>query len=161
MTRQPHQPPEQHHEVPLPVELPLDEYVSTADVDLKTQIIRFGVTGGLSAIVDFGSLLILRFLGLPFEVAKAISFILGTTTAYMINRRWTFKAEHSNKRFAAVVALYGLTFVLQVGISALIYYTLEDRWNELIVMTIAFVIAQGIATVINFIVQRVVIFRIH
>ncbi|MBB3037956.1 GtrA family protein [Hoyosella altamirensis] len=149
---------EEHHELPLPVELPLDEYTSTADVSLKTQMIRFGVTGGLSAIVDFGSLLAFLGLGLPFWLAKSISFILGTTTAYMINRRWTFKAPHSNARFMAVIALYGVTFALQVGIStALYHYFPEDAlWR----VPVAFVIAQGTATVINFIVQRAVIFKI-
>ncbi|MBN4925464.1 GtrA family protein [Hoyosella rhizosphaerae] len=144
----------------MPVEFPLDEYTSTVDVDLKTQVFRFGVTGGLSAIVDFGSLLVfLHVFGMPFAVAKSISFILGTTTAYMINRRWTFKAAHSNARFAAVVALYAATFAVQVGISTGLYhYFPEDVWWR---VPVAFVIAQGVATVINFIVQRVVIFKIH
>ncbi|WP_308198647.1 GtrA family protein [Hoyosella sp. YIM 151337] len=152
-------PSEEHHETPLPVELPLDEYTSTADVPLTTQVFRFGVTGGLSAIVDFGTLLAFLAFGLPFWLAKSISFILGTTTAYMINRRWTFKAPHSNARFFAVVALYGVTFALQVGIStALYHYFPADAWWR---VPVAFVIAQGTATVINFIVQRTVIFKIH
>ncbi|WP_405487728.1 GtrA family protein [Nocardia sp. NBC_00511] len=150
MTAEPH--------LPLPPELPLVDEPGGTDVDLKTQIIRFAATGLLSAIVDFGLYtLLFKLVGLPLPVAKSISFIAGTTTAYLINRRWTFKAEPSRKRFIAVVALYGVTFALQVGINQICYYAMPDAWWRIF---IAFCVAQGTATVINFIVQRVVIFKI-
>ncbi|MVU79709.1 GtrA family protein [Nocardia sp. ET3-3] len=145
--------------LPLPPELPLVDEPGGTDVDLKTQIIRFAVTGGLSAIVDFGLYtLLFKLVGFPLPVAKSISFIAGTTTAYLINRRWTFKAEPSRKRFIAVIALYALTFALQVGINQVCYYALPDAWWR---MFFAFCVAQGTATVINFIVQRAVIFKIN
>ncbi|WP_430335161.1 GtrA family protein [Rhodococcus sp. ACT016] len=143
---------------PLPVEIPVTDSVVDESLDLKTQIVRFVVTGGLSAIVDFGLLLILLKVGLPFAVAKSISFIVGTTTAYLINRRWTFKAEPSRARFIAVVVLYALTFAVQVGISTWLNSVLADEWWRVL---LAFVVAQGTATVINFVVQRAVIFRLR
>ncbi|WP_378735804.1 GtrA family protein [Nocardia brasiliensis] len=145
--------------LPLPAELPLVDEPGGTDVDLKTQIVRFTLTGGLSAIVDFGLYsLLFNLLGLPREAAKSLSFIVGTTTAYLINRRWTFQAPPSRARFVAVVILYAVTFAVQVGLNALMFETLPDApWRQLL----AFVIAQGTATVINFIVQRVVIFKIH
>nr|WP_280198700.1 GtrA family protein [Nocardia cyriacigeorgica] len=129
----------------------------STDVDLKTQVIRFGLTGGLSAIVDFGLYSLLYVLGLPVNLAKAIGFIAGTTTAYLINRRWTFQAPPSRVRFLAVVALYALTFAVQVGLNWVMYQALDDTWWRL---PLAFVVAQGTATVINFVVQRMVIFKI-
>ncbi|MFE7798397.1 GtrA family protein [Nocardia sp. NPDC057440] len=145
--------------LPLPAELPLVDEPGGTDVDLKTQIIRFGVTGGLSAVVDYGIYsLLLNLIGLPVSVAKAISFIAGTTTAYLINRRWTFQAPPSRARFIAVVGLYAITFAVQVGINAVLYATLADQWWR---QPLAFVVAQGTATVINFVVQRLVIFKIH
>jgi putative flippase GtrA len=130
------------------------------NLTLKTQAWRFIVTGGLSAVVDYGLYITLHALGLPFDVAKIISFIAGTTTAYLINRRWTFQAPPSAARFIAVVVLYALTFIAQVGInhSLLFYMQFEQQpWG----VPVAFVIAQGTATVINFIVQRAVIFRLR
>lgn len=135
-----------------------------SDLDLKTQIIRFLVTGVFSAIVDFGTYVLMMVgLGVPRDVAKSISFILGTTTAYLINRRWTFRAEPSRARFIAVVVLYGATFALQVGINRLITdatpyqdpFPVGAFWT-----TLAFVVAQGTATVVNFVVQRALIFRL-
>ncbi len=131
----------------------------SAEVDLKTQIIRFTLTGGFSAVVDYGLYsLLLNLVGLPVNVAKSIGFVAGTTTAYLINRRWTFQAAPSRVRFLAVVALYAVTFAVQVGINALLYFTLPGEWWR---QPLAFVVAQGTATVINFVVQRLVIFKIR
>lgn len=156
----PETPANHQHEphVPLPVEIPVTTNLADDALDLKTQIIRFVATGGLSAIVDFGLYVFLyKVVGLDLSVAKAISFIAGTTTAYLINRRWTFKAEPSRARFIAVVALYAVTFAVQVGLNAAMLHFLPDQWWQI---PLAFVIAQGTATVINFIVQRAVIFKI-
>src|SRR4051794_28566500 len=115
---------------------------------LRTQAWRFIVTGGVSAIVHYRPYITLPAIGLPYDVAKIISFIAGTTTAYLINRRWTFQAPPSTARFMSVVALYALTFVAQVGInhSLLFYMHFKNQpWG----VPVAFVIAQGTATVIN------------
>ncbi|WP_281197349.1 GtrA family protein [Nocardia pseudovaccinii] len=145
-------------QLPLPAELPLVDEPAGTDVDLKTQIIRFTLTGGLSAIVDYGIYsFLLNLIGLPVSVAKSISFIAGTTTAYLINRRWTFQAPPSRARFIAVVILYAVTFAVQVGINQVLYATLPGDWWR---QPLAFVIAQGTATVINFVVQRLVIFKL-
>ena len=128
----------------------------STQLSLKTQVVRFVVTGGLSAIVDFGLYVALLSTGLHVNIAKTLSFIAGTTTAYLINRRWTFQAPPSRARFIAVCVLYGLTYTVQVGINYLFYMQFENQpWR----VPVAFVIAQGTATVINFVVQRAVIFR--
>ena len=146
--------------LPQPVELPLADR-DTA-LPLREQLVRFVITGGLSAVVDFGLLVILMALGLGHTSAKAISFVAGTTTAYLINRRWTFRATPSARRFLAVVALYALTFVLQVGLFSVLFSWLSARGlSRLMVQVIAFVIAQGVATTVNFVVQRSVIFRLR
>ena len=127
---------------------------------LSTQMWRFLITGVLSAAVDFGLYLTLFLaVGSPVDTAKALSFIAGTTTAYLINRRWTFQAEGSKRTFAAVVGLYATTFVLQVGLFALVYPPLDRTYGQLAAQAVGFVIAQGVATSVNFVVQRSVIFR--
>lgn len=137
---------------PAMAEPPMQENLS-----LGTQVWRFLVTGGLAAIVDFGLYLLFLELDLHVNLAKTLSFIAGTTTAYLINRRWTFRAPPSRARFVAVVVLYAVTYAVQVGINYLFYMEWDDKpWR----VPVAFVIAQGTATVINFIVQRAVIFRL-
>ena len=128
--------------------------------ELRTQLVRFVLTGGLSAIVDYGLLVLLMALGLDYVPAKVLSFVAGTTTAYLINRRWTFVSDGSRRKFAAVMGLYALTFVLQVGIFALLYPWLislgagaEFMPKMNFAQLIGFVVAQGTATAVNFVVH--------
>src|ERR1700729_4428856 len=127
------------------------EIAANAQLPLKTQAWRFIVTGGLSAIVDFGLYVLLLRLGLQVNVAKSLSFIAGTTTAYLINRRWTFQAPPSKARFVAVCVLYALTYCVQVGINYLFYLQFaHDPWRG----APPFLITQGAAPGGNFIVLR-------
>jgi putative flippase GtrA len=127
-----------------------------APLALRVQLSRFVLVGALSAAVDFGSYQALLALGTWIHLAKAVSFVLGTTTAYLLNRRWTFRSAGGARRFAGFVALYGTTFFVNVGMNALALGLLPDgRWR----VTAAWVIAQGTATAINFVVLRTAIFR--
>lgn len=130
--------------------------------DLKTQVTRFFLTGVLSAVVDYGLLQLLMLSGLGYGAAKALSFVAGTLTAYSLNRRWTFQAEPSRARFVATMGLYALMFGVQWGLFMLLtpWFTGMD-WSTFWATTAAYVVAQGVATVTNFIVQRTVIFRVR
>lgn len=130
------------------------------DLGARTQAIRFIVSGGIAAVVDLGlSYLFQIILGFGPGVSRTVGFIFGTLTAYMINRRWTFQAEASSKRFLAVVVLYSITYGVNVGGHKLLFYVLDGVLSEKLAFLFAFLISQGTATVINFLVQRMVIFK--
>lgn len=139
---------------------PADETPASAErMPLSIQLFRFVATGGLSAIVDFGLLVaFMNLAGLGYTPAKSLSWVAGTVTAYAINSRWTFQAATTTRRFVAVVALYLLTFALQVGTFSLLAPWLNERFGLTVAQVVGFVVAQGIATTVNFVVQRTFIF---
>ena len=133
----------------------------TVSVPLTTQLFRFICTGVVGAVVDFGSTYLLSLVGLSHAGSKTVGFILGTLTAYFINRRWTFQAAPSRKRFVATMCSYVLTYLVQLGLFLVCIPWLEDHgFSDFWTQAISFVIAQGTATVLNFIIQRWVIFRV-
>lgn len=130
-------------------------------VPLTTQLFRFICTGVIGAVVDFGSTYLLSLVGLSHAGSKTVGFILGTLTAYFINRRWTFQAAPSRKRFVATMCSYLLTYLVQLGLFLVCIPWLEDHgFSDFWTQAISFIIAQGTATVLNFIIQRWVIFRV-
>jgi putative flippase GtrA len=128
-----------------------------AKLGLGAQLSRFVAVGALSALVDFGVYHLLFALGMWVHGAKAISFILGTTTAYLLNRRFTFTGtQGGSARFAGFVLLYGTTFTINIGMNALMLAVLPQMPFR---VSLAWVIAQGTATAINFVMLRTVVFR--
>lgn len=131
------------------------------DHGLMVQMTRFIISGVIAAVVDFGlTFVMLNVFGASDFWGKSVGWVFGTITAYLINRRWTFQAAPSTRRFLMVAALYTITYFVNVGLHAVLYRLFSGwEWNDSLAIVVAFVIAQGTATVINFIVQRVFIFR--
>lgn len=139
---------------------PESQVTRPKNTGLASQGTKFLITGVISAVVDFTlTLLFQQWVGLSKFLARSIGFIFGTLTAYMINRRWTFQAAPSGKRLVQVIILYALTYIINAGGYQIIADFLEGFTTIEVASFIAFVIAQGTATVINFFVQRIFIFK--
>ncbi|MBB3662504.1 putative flippase GtrA [Prauserella sediminis] len=141
------------------MESPAGEAARPASPGLVAQIARFVLIGGFCALVDSGLYWLLLQAGTWVHLAKALSFIAGTTTAYFLNRRFTFTAAQKGGagQIGGFAALYTTTFFVNVGTNALMLAMLSDdfRWR----VAAAWVIAQGTATVINFVMLKWVVFR--
>ena len=123
---------------------------------LLGQLVRFTLVGLLSAVVDFGVYTLALHLGTWVHAARALSFLCGTTTAYVLNRRWAFQVEGSSRRALGFVLLYGTTFFVILGVNALALAVLPDRWWTI---TLAWALSQGFGTACNFVMLRTVVFR--
>lgn len=129
---------------------------------LVGQLVRFALIGGFCALLDLGTYTLERSLGMdhaPWDtVARAISFIVGTTVAYFLNRKFTFSGgrKEGAGQIGGFVLLYTVTFFVAVGMNALMLSVLpEMTWKA----TLAWVISQGTATAINFVMLKWVVFR--
>lgn len=127
-------------------------------IGLVSQLGRFVLIGGFCALVDFGVYQLFLHLDLWVHLAKALSFVAGTTTAYFLNRRFTFAAGRNDgaTQVGGFATLYTVTFFVNVGTNALLLTLLPPSGWEI---TLAWVIAQGAATTINFVMLRTVVFR--
>ena len=130
--------------------------VEARRISLTSQLTRFVMVGAVCALIDFGTYWALLQLGLWVHAAKAVSFIAGTTSAYLLNKRFTFNARGGASQAGGFALLYTITFFVNVGTNALMLHVLPAFRGEYLV---AWVIAQGTATVINFVTLRTVVFR--
>jgi putative flippase GtrA len=119
---------------------------------IKKELKRF-LVAGLSAV---GTDLVAYYLFLNFlpnDVAKAVSFLLGTIVAFVINKYWTFeKKEKSYSEIIRFAILYSVT----LGANVLANKLVLDNTGILI---LAFLIATSISTVLNFIGQKFWVFK--
>lgn len=134
--------------------------MTSSNNSLKTQLSRFVLVGIFTAILDYSVTMLLTYFGLHRSTAKAIGWVFGTIAAYLVNARWTFGAKVSGKTAISVGLLYASTFAVQ----NLLYWLLDSPlqalgMDGLFKDTVAFVIAQGVATITNFVIQRVFVFR--
>jgi putative flippase GtrA len=136
--------------------------IARTEPGLIGQLLRFALIGGFCALLDYGTYTGLRALGMdlsPWEnLARAISFVIGTTTAYFLNRKFTFSAgrKEGKGQVGGFVLLYTVTFFVAVGVNALALHLLpESAWQA----TVAWVLSQGTATAINFVMLKWVVFR--
>jgi putative flippase GtrA len=111
------------------------------------QATRFIVVGLMAVGVDLGVYQVGLHLGLWIHLARAISFICGTTTAYVLNRRWAFQASGGPRQSAHFALLYGSTFFLILGINALALNVFPvAAWTT----TLVWLISQGVGAIWNF-----------
>jgi putative flippase GtrA len=122
---------------------------------LLRQARRFVVVGGVAAVVDYGSYRLLLLLDLPIDPAKAIGFVLGTTLSYLLNRSWTFGAAGRAHVVGRFVALYGATLAVNVAVNAVGVRLLDGVTGRI---TIAWLVAQGVASTLNFVGMRYFVF---
>jgi putative flippase GtrA len=123
---------------------------------LLQQALRFATVGGLGAVVDLSTYLLGLHFGLWVLAARTLSFVCGTTTAYVLNRRWTFGAEGGARQATGFALLYGTTFFVIIAVNAAALAVLpEHSWT----VTLAWALSQGFGTVCNFVMLRLVVFR--
>ena len=119
---------------------------------LRTQILRFLVIGGSSVAIDL--VVYLALVGLLDPVlSKAISYVAGMLFGYVGNKFWTFESSRRSLAEPAVyIVLYALTLAVNVGLNSLCISVFENlQLAPPTARILAFFIATGTTTVLNFV----------
>jgi putative flippase GtrA len=119
---------------------------------INKEIMRFVIAGFAAVSTDLVTYYImLNFF--KFDIAKMLSFFLGSIVAFMINKYWTFeKYKKSYKQIILFAILYITTLSVNVIINHFTLYFLE-------IVFLAFLIATGASTILNFLGQKFLVFK--
>ncbi|HDR9071801.1 GtrA family protein [Burkholderia vietnamiensis] len=123
---------------------------------IRRELAIFLVVGTLTVLVDFVSYRgMVRFGLLGVDIAKGISFLLGTTFAYFANRLWTFgRTAHAPGTAWRFVVLYACTLAANVIINAAMLHLIDS-----FAVPLAFLVATGVSASLNFIGMKWFVFR--
>jgi putative flippase GtrA len=119
---------------------------------IKRELNRF-LFAGLCAV--FSDLLIYYILlkSLNSDLAKGISFLVGTIVAFIINKYWTFeKPDKSVKEVLQFGILYSTTLGLNV-------MTNKIMLSYTSIVFLSFFVATGVSTILNFVGQKFWVFK--
>ena len=87
--------------------------------------IRYIISGGASAVVEYISFLILISVTNLLIVSNSLSFIMGMVSGFIFHKTWSFRGEHQFKtrhQFAGYVGLAAINFfIVNIIISYLVH----------------------------------------
>ena len=119
---------------------------------LEKELRRF-ILAGLSAVATDLSFYYIMLNFLDHDVAKAISFLLGTVVAFCINKYWTFEKHVKSYR---ELLQFGILYTVTLGLNVMTNRYILDI-TEIILL--AFLLATGVSTVCNFLGQKLWVFK--
>lgn len=90
---------------------------------LARRPVRYLVAGGLTALTEYLSFVLLTFLDINIILANALSFILSLFVGFTLNKRWVFASVGDYKK---QVSGYITLAYINLGLSSLIIWALTS-----------------------------------
>ena len=120
------------------------------------QIIRYFISGGIAAVVDFGLLYLLtEFFGLYYLWSAVISFSVGLLITYLFSITWIFNQRRISNRWIEL-----LIFSVIGVVGLLLTYLFMQYFTE--VINLHYMLSKVLTTIIvffwNFLTKRFVLF---
>jgi putative flippase GtrA len=115
------------------------------------QFLRFGLVGLAATMSDFLLYYILSGCGFPLHPAKGVSYGTGVLIGFLGNTRWTFRSTRRiGSAIVGYIALYAGTLCVNVTLNGVMLYLLCCLNSHELAKVLAFVLATGISTLLNF-----------
>lgn len=120
---------------------------------MKNSVIKFCITGGSATLIDYCIYMLLSGLIYP-NIAKTISMLVAAVYSFFINKKWTFQNKER----------MNLTIIFKFAVCQMINIFVNVNVNAVFlklteIKTVAFIIATGMAMVVNYLIQRIVVFH--
>ncbi|MBR5176124.1 MAG: GtrA family protein [Bacteroidales bacterium] len=121
------------------------------------QLLRYAVVGGISFMVDYGSLwLLTEKAGLPYLWSAAIAFILGLICNYLLSTAWVFGESRIRNAWGEFLA-FAIIGVIGLGLNELIMYGCTDGLGFHYMLSK--IVSTGIVFFWNFLARRFLVFK--
>lgn len=117
--------------------------------------IKFGVVGVLNTLINWLIFGVLNFLGVYYILANVIAYCIATANSYIFNSKWVFEYNGENKKGTTIK--FVILNLIGLGLNTTILYFLVDIAN--LNKLISLVIATGIVMVVNYIVNKLWVFK--
>lgn len=123
--------------------------------DGVNKFVKFGLVGVLNTLINWIIFALLNFIGVYYIVANVIAYVIATANSYIWNSKWVFEYNGKNKK--ETTAKFVILNLIGLGLNTGILYLLVDMvgFNKLI----ALVITTGIVMIINYIVNKLWVFK--
>jgi putative flippase GtrA len=115
------------------------------------RLIKFAVTGMAGTILDFLAFNLVLFLTANPVLARGVGYVFGTLWAFFVNRSWVFKSQNGISSIVPFLLLYGSSGFVAVSIQG--FLSASSR------VFIAYLISLLVASVMNFLGMRFLVFR--
>ncbi len=121
------------------------------------QLFRYAIVGGISFVVDYGSLwLLTEKAGLPYLWSAAIAFILGLICNYLLSTAWVFGESRIKNAWGEFLA-FAIIGVIGLGLNELIMYACTDGLGFHYMLSK--IVSTGIVFFWNFLARRFLVFK--
>lgn len=119
----------------------------------NAKIIKFLITGGSSTLLDFIVYMTLSS-SLGITISKFMSMTISSIYSFFINKNWTFL--NKEKVSSILVIKYILCVVVNIIINSVTNILIYNLTGNKI---ISFIIATGIAMIVNYTIQKKIVFK--
>jgi putative flippase GtrA len=141
----------------LPARRPFRDLLLGPTGSLLHQFARYQVVGGLSFLVDFGSLYFLTELaGFHYLISAAVAFLFGLVTNYILSRIWVFDRRTMDSVMAEFI-VFAAIGIVGLGMNEVIIWFVREKIHFHYLVGKA--ISGGIVAIWNFGARKFVLFR--
>lgn len=127
-------------------------------IALTFQVMRYGISGVIAALFDYGAFVLLNYVGMPLFFATAASLITGLIVGFIFNKEWAFKTQ-SNTSGHNLMWQFLLYVVLVAFNTIFAYWFISTTRQTLgISLYLAKILSMLIIVLWNFLIYKKVIF---
>ena len=120
------------------------------------QFIRFLGVGVINTAVGTGTMFLLyNVFGAGYWISSAFNYIVGSIVSYILNKKFTFKNQDSNKKtiikfIVGIAVCYGIAY----GIAKPLVHTLLSGQSQTVADNVAMLVGMGLFVIINYLSQK-------